>query len=87
MVMASVKITTKRQATLPKGLCDEMGLTPGDSLRVERRVVDGESLWVLLPKRNPWSWAGRAKKYGMDKSHDLAEIGHSVGRARSKRSY
>lgn len=83
--MTLVKITAKRQATLPKELCTELGVEPGDSLRVERRTVDGESFWVLLPKSDPWAWAGGAKRYATGKSHDLDAIRASVARARTEK--
>ncbi|MBD3299563.1 MAG: AbrB/MazE/SpoVT family DNA-binding domain-containing protein [candidate division Zixibacteria bacterium] len=44
--MAAVKVGVSRQVVIPKKLYDELGLTPGDYLEVER---DGEKL-VLTPK-------------------------------------
>lgn len=44
--MAAVKVGVSRQVVIPKKLYDELGLTPGDYLDVER---DGEKL-ILTPK-------------------------------------
>lgn len=39
--MAVIRLTANRQATLPKQLCEEMSLRPGDALVVGQRLVDG----------------------------------------------
>jgi len=44
--MAAVKVGISRQVIIPKKFYDELGLTPGDYLEVER---EGEKL-VLTPK-------------------------------------
>ena len=76
--MADVKITSKRQATLPAQLCDELGLRAGDRVRVERKVVNGETLWVLRPNRPNWSFYGPARRYARGKSHSLSGIRRSI---------
>jgi len=86
--MAKVAITAKRQATLPAALCEELGVGPGDVLDVQRRVVDGETVWVLRGRNLDWSWVGIAAKYAKGRSHSLSAIKRSVerGRARGNRS-
>jgi AbrB family looped-hinge helix DNA binding protein len=76
--MAEVKITSKRQATLPARLCEELGLKPGDRVRVERKVVGGETLWVIRPKRPAWGFFGAASKYARGKQHSLAAVRRSI---------
>jgi len=44
--MAAVKVGASRQVAIPKRIHDEMGLSPGDYLEVERR---GNQL-ILTPK-------------------------------------
>ncbi|MBI3871705.1 MAG: AbrB/MazE/SpoVT family DNA-binding domain-containing protein [candidate division Zixibacteria bacterium] len=44
--MAAVKVGVSRQVVIPKKFYDELGLTPGDYLEVER---EGDKL-VLIPK-------------------------------------
>jgi len=42
-LLGVVKVTRKRQITLPKKICDKLGITPGDYVRVyidrDNRVV------------------------------------------------
>jgi bifunctional DNA-binding transcriptional regulator/antitoxin component of YhaV-PrlF toxin-antitoxin module len=66
-----VKITSKRQATLPRQLCDEMRLSPGDSIEVEPIVHNGERMWVMRPIHDPdlsffGCLRGHAKKTPVD---------------------
>lgn len=78
--MRRIRITSKRQATLPAALCDELGVGPGDSLELERRVLKGEPLWVLRASRPDWSWFGGAGSYGKGKSHRWEDIEASIAR-------
>lgn len=79
---ATMKITARRQATLPRDLCDEMGVGPGDRLEAHRRVVDGEVVWVLRPVRPDWSVLGRLERFARGKSHDLDDVRASVAAGR-----
>lgn len=76
--MAKVAITAKRQATLPAALCDDLGVGPGDALDVERRVIDGETVWVLRGKNLDWSWVGAARPYAKGRSHALGAVKRSI---------
>lgn len=77
--MPSMTLTSKRQATLPRELCEELGVHPGDLLDVDRAVVDGKPVWVLRPHRVDWSWIGSAHvPEGI--SHDMDAIRSSIGR-------
>jgi bifunctional DNA-binding transcriptional regulator/antitoxin component of YhaV-PrlF toxin-antitoxin module len=82
--MAKVAITAKRQATLPTALCEELGVGPGDALSIERRVVDGETLWVLRGRTLDWSWIGTARRYAKGRSHKLDDVKRSIERGRSR---
>ena len=48
--MRVVKVTRKRQITLPKKVCDRLGITPGDYVRVyvdkDDRVVVEKALGI-----------------------------------------
>lgn len=83
--MAAIRITTKRQATLPKALCLEMRIRPGDRIEVQGRSLDGERVWVLmpLPKHRP-DWFGKLRKYAKGKSHSLSAIRRSIEQGRKK---
>lgn len=77
--MPSLTLTSKRQATFPRELCEELGVHPGDRLDVERAVVDGKPVWVLRPHGFDWSWVGSAHvPEGI--SHDMDAIRASIGR-------
>ncbi len=57
--MGIVKVTRKRQITLPKEVCDKLGITPGDYVKVyvdeDNRVVVEKVLGVdeLAGSLNP----------------------------------
>lgn len=78
--MKTVKLTSKRRATLPAELCDELGVGPGNELALERRSIDGESVWVLRARRPDWSWLGAARKYAHGKAHDWEAVEESIER-------
>lgn len=79
MGMATIRITAKRQATLPAALCDELGVQPGDDIQTERRVVRGETVWVLRARKLDWSWFGAAKRFiKKRRSHRWDEIRKNI---------
>jgi bifunctional DNA-binding transcriptional regulator/antitoxin component of YhaV-PrlF toxin-antitoxin module len=81
--MTLIRLTAKRQATLPKRLCEEMKLRPGDALVVDERVLGGKRVWLLSPAdRIETPWFGRLKQYGRGKQHDLRSIRKSIEKAR-----
>jgi bifunctional DNA-binding transcriptional regulator/antitoxin component of YhaV-PrlF toxin-antitoxin module len=80
--MKAIKLTSKRQATFPRDLCEAMGLEPGDAVLVEEKVVDGERLWVLRRAKDiDWSWFGSLRQYAKGKPHDMGSIRASIGKA------
>lgn len=83
--MSTITLTTKRQATFPRALCEELQVGPGDRLTLERRVIDGEILWVVRAHRPDWSWIGSAREEAAEVSHDVDAIRASVARARGQR--
>jgi len=83
--MTTIKLTAKRQATLPRKLCEELRLEPGDAIAVQKRIVDGKAVWCLEPVTEPdLSWMGRFRKNARGKRHDLESIRRSIRRARAK---
>jgi bifunctional DNA-binding transcriptional regulator/antitoxin component of YhaV-PrlF toxin-antitoxin module len=82
--MAKVAITAKRQATLPAAICEELGVGPGDALHVERRIVNGETVWVLRGKNVDWSWIGAARRYAKGRSHKVTDIQRSIAQGWSR---
>ena len=82
--MPIIKITAKRQATFSKELCDDLHVGPGDSIAVERRMLDGEAVWILRPQTVDWSWVGSVK-VPANASHDIDDVRASI--AQSRRRY
>ncbi len=81
MVVKTVRLTSKRQATLPLQLCEELGVKPGDEIILERQKTAGEITWLLKPKKKIKShWFGQLKKYAKNKDHDMVSIRSSIGR-------
>jgi len=79
--VAAITITSKRQATLPRELCRELRLEPGDRLNVEKRVVDGVAMWCLLrPRKTRLACFGVLRKAVQGKSHDLKAIRKAIER-------
>lgn len=81
--MSIVRITSKRQATLPKALCDELGVRAGDSLSVERVSIDDGDAWIIRPlaPRSEPGWVGALKRYAAGKRHDMQSIRRSIEEA------
>ena len=81
--MTLIRLTVKRQATLPKQLCEEMRLRPGDSLVVDERVIEGKRVWLLRPvDRIDTPWFARLKRYAAGKRQDLRSVRKSIEKAR-----
>jgi bifunctional DNA-binding transcriptional regulator/antitoxin component of YhaV-PrlF toxin-antitoxin module len=81
--MAAIRLTTKRQATLPRAVCDELNVHPGDEILLERRVFAGETLWTMRPRKIDWSWIGAAAVPANIK-HDMTAIRASIARGRKR---
>lgn len=80
MVTKTLRITSKRQATLPLQLCEELGIKPGDEIILERQKTAGEVKWLLKPKKKIQSdWFAQLKAYAKNKEHDMAAIRSSIG--------
>lgn len=82
--MKSITVTAKRQATLPVELCEELGIEPGDKLELERRRLEGETVWILRARGRDWSWLGAARRYAEGKSHRWEDIEKAIGEAMAR---
>ncbi|HYF48950.1 MAG TPA: hypothetical protein VEJ63_06075 [Planctomycetota bacterium] len=80
--MGALRITAKRQATLPKALCDEMGVSAGQVIHVEPAIVNGERVWIIKPPQKPlMPWFGCLRRYARKvKKHDMASIRASMAK-------
>ncbi|MBN2449040.1 MAG: AbrB/MazE/SpoVT family DNA-binding domain-containing protein [Lentisphaeria bacterium] len=81
--MRTIKVTAKRQATLPAEMCQDLDLHPGDRLALERRRIDGEPAWIVRPvgKGKVASWFRALRSFASGKSHAMADIRRSIGLA------
>lgn len=80
-MIQAMTLTSKRQATLPARLCEEMAVMPGDKLLLERSEIDGKPAWFILSEKSiEKPWFGSLKKYAVKKSHDMTEIRKSIGK-------
>lgn len=85
--MLKVKMTSKRQATFPKQVCDSLGVQPGEDLLLDRQIENDQEVWVLIPaKRVSRPWLGSLREYASGKDHDLDKIRESVFRSRGAES-
>jgi bifunctional DNA-binding transcriptional regulator/antitoxin component of YhaV-PrlF toxin-antitoxin module len=77
---ATVKLTSKRQATFPAELCEEMGLIPGDELELIPRAEGGERYWILQKRKSPdRPWFGSLKAYaGNVEDHSIEAMRESI---------
>ena len=81
--MPIIRLTAKRQATLPRALCEEMNLEPGDALLVDAKTLAGKKVWVLTPAKDAnTAWFGSLKRYAKAKSHHIGAVRKSIGKAR-----
>jgi bifunctional DNA-binding transcriptional regulator/antitoxin component of YhaV-PrlF toxin-antitoxin module len=79
----SIKLSSKRQATFPKKVCESLGVEPGDELILDRRLEEDQEVWVLSPaKEVQRPWLGCLQAYATGKEHDMSKIRESIARGR-----
>jgi bifunctional DNA-binding transcriptional regulator/antitoxin component of YhaV-PrlF toxin-antitoxin module len=82
--MASIKLTSKRQATFPVEVCRQLGVCPGDSLELAAICHDSETVWILKPaKQRCPSWLGRLRKYVQPAREPWSREHHGAAAARA----
>ena len=83
--MLKVKLSSKRQATFPRGVCESLGLEPGDEIVLEPTIIDGEENWTLRPaKARQRPWLHRLNRYAEGKDHSIESIRTSITKGRKK---
>ena len=81
--MNAIRVTAKRQATLPKALCEEMRIQPGDALWVMPTAIHGERVWCLRPKgAGTDAWFARLRRFAHGKAHAMSAVRRSTAKAR-----
>lgn len=81
--MLKIKLSSKRQATFPKKVCEALGVQPGDEISLDAREEAGGPVWVVKPaalKNRPW--LGSLRSYARGKSHDMESIRNSIKNGR-----
>lgn len=77
--MLKLKLSSKRQATFPKKVCESLGLEPGDEVLLEPSGEGEETRWTLRPaKARPRPWLHRFKSYAHNKDHSMESIRASI---------
>ncbi len=77
----TIRLTSKRQATFPVQLCRELGVKAGEELILERRKIEGDTAWIIRPKKQiEKKWFSGLKKYAQGKDHNLESIRVSIGK-------
>lgn len=87
--MATIKLTAKRQATLPAEVCKDLGINSGDSLELLPLRHKNETVWILKPTAKAKSqWIGLLSKYAgtTKRPWTREEHGDAVGRAMAEKS-
>lgn len=83
--MLKLKLSSKRQATFPKGVCESLGLEPGDEIVLESIITEGEEGWTLRPaKARQRPWLHRLNHYADTKDHSMKSIRASIAKGRQK---
>lgn len=81
--MLKVKVSSKRQVTFPKQVCESLGIHPGDEILLQRQMVSGEEVWFLKPANEKTrSWLGSLREYGRNKAHGMEAVRDSIARGR-----
>lgn len=81
--MLKVKLSTKRQATFPRGVCESLGLEPGDEIVLEPKITNGEETWELRPvKARQRPWLHCLNRYATGKDHSMERIRASIAKGR-----
>lgn len=82
--MATIKLTAKRQATLPVEVCNELGITSGDTLELLPLRHNNQKVWALKPVvKSKSPWIGSLNKYAAKtrKPWTREDQGELAGRA------
>ena len=83
--MPTHTLTSKRHATFPASLCEELNLNPRDLIEVEPAELSGERVRVLRPRKTPKRpWLGCLKQKTIVHESSMAAIRTSIVAGRTK---
>ncbi len=78
--MKAIKLTSKRQATFPVEVCNDLGVGPGDEIFLEKTEVNGARSWILRTRQPDTGWFASLEQYAQGKSHEMNEVRVSIGK-------
>lgn len=82
--MMRIKLSSKRQATFPKQVCESLGIQPGDEIVLDHRMEADSEVWLLKPAREESrSWLGSLRDYAAGKAHEMEAVCGSIARGRA----
>lgn len=82
--MLKIKVSSKRQATFPKQVCDSLGIQPGDDILLDRRIEADREVWFLRPEKEyARPWFGSLREYARGKVHEMDAIRKSIAAKRT----
>ena len=82
--MLKVKVSTKRQVTFPRKVCESLGIQSGDEILLDRHVEGDEEVWYLkLGKGKSRPWLGALKGYAGNKDHNMKAVRESIAKGRT----
>jgi len=84
--MNIIRLTSKRQATFPARLCDELGLSPGGEIELKREERKGKAVWILEARQSEApAWVGSLRRYAQNAAgdHSMDSIRRSIARGRA----
>lgn len=87
--MPKIKLTSKRQATFPAKVCEDLGVAPGDELEIRAEKVKGKQVWVINPATPPrQQWIGSLKRYSSAAKgdHSMKAVRKSIAKNRGTKS-
>ena len=84
----TIKLTSKRQATLPAELCKDLALEPGDEIELCPVLNKGKPQWIMQKRELPVRhWQGTLRKYADGVSnHSIDAIRESILKGRDMES-
>lgn len=87
--MPTMKLTAKRQATLPVAVCKQLGIGIGDTLELLPLRHDNQTVWALRPVPKVRSaWIGSLSRYAgkVGRPWTRGEHGDIAGRVMARES-
>jgi len=80
--MQALRMTSKRQVTFPARVCEELGVTAGDTLLLEKTQNKGSKAWVIRPRRRrKETWFKGLQKYAAGKRHSMRSVRQSIAKS------